>query len=232
MSEDAGPPGLMRSVVVRGAAGLALLDAMLFGVAGRLDWAAPWRLTVFFAAFFLGAGTWMVRHDPDLLRERMTTAENVPGWDRLVRVAYGVLMLALFVTAAFDAGRYRWSRMTFAPQLAGWACVIGSCASIWWCTAVNHFLSSDARLQSDRGQTVVQSGPYRFVRHPMYISIIVLTIGIALMLGSWLALLPAALIGVVFVIRTALEDRMLCDGLEGYRDYADRVRARLVPGLW
>jgi len=66
----------------------------------------------------------------------------------------------------------------------------------------------------------------------MYISIIVLTIGIALMLGSWIALLPAALIGVVFVIRTALEDRMLRDGLEGYRDYADRVRARLVPGLW
>jgi protein-S-isoprenylcysteine O-methyltransferase Ste14 len=232
MSEDAQRSELLKTTVIRGAVGLAILDALLFGVAGRLDWAAPWRLSAFFGAFFVVAGSWMYRHDPDLLRERMSTAENVPAWDRYVRVAYGVLMLALFVTAALDAGRFRWSRMPAAPQVVGWTAVSVACAVIWWCTAVNHFLSSDSRLQRDRGQTVVQRGPYRFVRHPMYTSIIVLMIGIALMLGSWLAVVPAILIAVLFVIRTSLEDRMLTEGLDGYREYAGRVRARLVPGVW
>jgi protein-S-isoprenylcysteine O-methyltransferase Ste14 len=156
----------------------------------------------------------------------MTTAANVPRWDRVILRVYVLLLFALFVTAALDAGRFRWSRMSEAVQIGG-ASVIAASAVIWWCTAVNHFLSSAARLQSERGQTVVHDGPYRFVRHPMYTSLIVLMIGIALMLGSWFAVGPAILIGVLFVIRTSLEDRMLTDGLAGYRDYAERVRARL-----
>lgn len=97
---------------------------------------------------------------------------------------------------------------------------------------VNHFLASYARLQQDRGQTVVQNGPYRYVRHPMYTSLIAFMYGFALLVGSWLALIPAACITMVFVVRTMLEDRMLTTSLEGYRAYTMRVPNRLLPGVW
>ena len=88
------------------------------------------------------------------------------------------------------------------------------------------------RIQSERGHAVVQHGPYRFVRHPLYASRIVLIIGAALTLGSWIALVPAALIAVLLILRTSLEDRMLTTELPGYREYARHVPERLVPGLW
>jgi protein-S-isoprenylcysteine O-methyltransferase Ste14 len=100
------------------------------------------------------------------------------------------------------------------------------------CAAANHFLSGRSRIQSERGHTVVQHGPYRFVRHPLYASRIVLIIGTASTLGSWIALVPAALLVFLVVLRTLLEDRMLTTNLSGYREYAKRVPARLMPGVW
>ena len=89
-----------------------------------------------------------------------------------------------------------------------------------------------ARIQDDRGQVVVTAGPYRFVRHPMYLGVIVLFLGMPVALGSWWALLPGAAIGLLFVLRTAQEDRVLRDELPGYAEYTGRVRYRLVPGVW
>jgi protein-S-isoprenylcysteine O-methyltransferase Ste14 len=89
-----------------------------------------------------------------------------------------------------------------------------------------------ARIQDDRGQAVVTAGPYRYVRHPMYLGVILLFLGIPMALGSWWALLPGAAIGLLFVLRTAKEDRMLRDELPGYTEYAQRVRYRLVPDVW
>jgi len=122
--------------------------------------------------------------------------------------------------------------MPVAVQAIGAAGIIAAFVVIWWCTAANHFLSSHARIQADRAHRVVQHGPYRFVRHPMYMSLIVLMIGMALILGSWLAVVPATLIAVLLVIRTSLEDRMLTTELAGYREYANHVHERLLPGVW
>jgi protein-S-isoprenylcysteine O-methyltransferase Ste14 len=98
--------------------------------------------------------------------------------------------------------------------------------------AVNPFLSTVVRIQDDRGHYVVMTGPYRYVRHPMYSAIFIMWPGIALALGSWWALIPAAVIDIIFVIRTALEDRTLQAELPGYAEYAQRTRYRLVPGVW
>jgi protein-S-isoprenylcysteine O-methyltransferase Ste14 len=117
-------------------------------------------------------------------------------------------------------------------QALGALGVVASFVVIWWCTAANHYLSSQSRIQTDRGHRVVREGPYALVRHPMYISLMVLTASIALLLGSWLALMPAVIIAVLLVIRTSLEDRMLRNALAGYREYALDVRQRLVPGVW
>jgi protein-S-isoprenylcysteine O-methyltransferase Ste14 len=105
-------------------------------------------------------------------------------------------------------------------------------ALIFWTLAANTYLSRMARIQEDRGQVVVTAGPYRFVRHPMYSGIILLFIGMPIALGSLWALLPGAVIGALFVLRTAKEDRMLRDELSGYAEYAQRVRYRLVPRVW
>ena len=170
--------------------------------------------------------------DPELLLERTTKPSNVPRWDRILLRVYPALLGCLFVVAALDAGRYRWTPVPLPLQWLGAAGMLAAFVVVWWCTATNHYLASYARLQADRGQHVVSEGPDAIVRHPMYISMTVLDTCIALLLGSWLALVPAVAIGLLLVVRTRLEDRMLLDGLPGYREYALHVRRRLVPGVW
>ena len=218
---------LVRAFLVAG-----VLAALLFGVAGRLDWIAAWCLVAMVLVFFAAIGAWMSRHDPGLLQERARPGANVPRWDTLIIRAYTVMMVTLFVTASLDAGRFGWSRVPVALQALAAAGTVMASVVITWCVTANHFLSSRVRIQEDRGHQVVWSGPYRYVRHPMYSGVIVLFPCIGVALGSWLALIPAAVIGVLFVIRTAREDRFLSTDLPGYREYATCVRFRLAPGIW
>ncbi|MCJ7623699.1 MAG: isoprenylcysteine carboxylmethyltransferase family protein, partial [Anaerolineaceae bacterium] len=101
-----------------------------------------------------------------------------------------------------------------------------------WSMASNTYLSSYARIQDDRDQIVITMGPYQYIRHPMYAAIIIFFFCITIFLGSWWALIPGSMIVILFIIRTALEDKMLQEELEGYQDYAQRVRYRLLPGVW
>jgi protein-S-isoprenylcysteine O-methyltransferase Ste14 len=131
-----------------------------------------------------------------------------------------------------DAGRFRWSHMPVLLQALGGAIVfLGSCL-VFWCFRTNAFLSNDARIQADRGHCVVRGGPYRYVRYPMYAALIALMPSVALLLGSWWAVVPAGIIMVLFSGWTALEDRMLRTELSGYEEYSVHVRYRLVPGVW
>jgi protein-S-isoprenylcysteine O-methyltransferase Ste14 len=223
---------LVRTVVKRGVAEVATLGVLLFGIAGRVDWPAAWLVFLLFTGHVVLSGWLLLRHDPELLKERLTTASNVPQWDRLIARANKILLAIFVATAALDAGRFGWSAMPMIVRAIGTAAVVAAIAVIWWCAAANHFLAASSRIQSERGQTVVQHGPYRFVRHPMYASRIVLTMGVALILGSWIALVPALLIALLLVLRTSLEDRLLTTELPGYRQYAEHVPERLVPGLW
>ena len=223
---------LVKSLVVGGVVELATLSGVLFGIAGRVDWPAAWLIILLFAGHLVLSGWWLVRHDPGLLNERLTTASNVPHWDRLIARGNRILLTMFVATAALDAGRFGWSAVPMIVRAIGTAAVVAAIGVIYWCAAANRFLSARSRIQSERGHTVVQHGPYRFVRHPLYASRIVLIIGTALTLGSWIALVPAALIAVLLILRTSLEDRMLTTELPGYREYAAHVPERLVPGLW
>jgi protein-S-isoprenylcysteine O-methyltransferase Ste14 len=131
-----------------------------------------------------------------------------------------------------DAGRLGWSTMPIAVQIVGYIAFVLSMAVTFWAMATNPFLSTIVRIQDDRGQYVVTTGPYRYVRHPMYAMMFLMWPGTALLLGSWWALLPAVVIVIIFVIRTALEDRTLQAELPGYVDYTQHTRYRLVPGVW
>lgn len=223
---------LLIGILVKGIVDLATLGGALFGIAGRVDWPAAWLVMLLFTGHLVLSGWWLFRHDPELLKERLTTASNVTRLDRRIARGSRILLLIFLATAALDAGRFGWSSMPVAVRVIGTAAVVTAIAVIWWCGAANHFLSDKTRIQSERGHTVVQHGPYRFVRHPLYASRIVLIIGTALTLGSWIALLPAVLNALLLVLRTSSEDRMLMTELPGYPKYAKHVPERLVPGLW
>jgi protein-S-isoprenylcysteine O-methyltransferase Ste14 len=211
---------------------LAIFGGVLFATAGRVDWPAAWLMMLLFSGHLVLSGWLLFRHDPELLKERLTTASNSPHWDRLIARGNRILEPIFLATAALDAGRFRWSAMPIVVRAMGTAAAVAAVGVVYRCGAANHFLSMRSRIQSERGHTVVQHGPYRFVRHPMYASRIVLTIGVALALGSWIALIPALLIALLLVLRTSLEDRMLTTELPGYWEYTKHVSERLVPGLW
>ena len=232
MSAEIRARTLLVKSLVRGVVELATLCAVLFGIAGRVDWPAAWLIILLFTGHLVLSRWLLFRQDPGLFKERLTTASNVPQWDLSIARGNRILEPIFIATAALDAGRFRWSAMPTVVQVIGTAAVVAAIGVMYWCAAANHFLSARSRIQSERGHTVVQHGPYRFVRHPMYASRIVLTLGMPLTLGSWIALVPAVLIALLLVLRTSLEDRMLTAELPGYRKYAKHVPARLVPGLW
>ena len=211
---------------------LVLYGVVLFLAAGRLDWWPAWvYLGISLVTVMINAVV-MRRKNSDLINERGRMAENQKSWDKVLMLLYLPLMFSVLLVAGLDNGRYGWS------DVPTWLMVLGAVLTaltylvITWTMRVNAFLSTVARIQEERGQQVATGGPYRVVRHPMYICLIVQWISTALLLGSWWALIPAGIIGVIFIIRTALEDRMLQEELPGYIDFTKQTRFRLVPGLW
>ena len=232
---DARKPRLERSGInriIQVFVSVLLMGLVLFLSAGRLDWPAAWIFLGTYVLVILTVGVWAIRKNPGVVNERGKIARNAKSWDKVLMTIYTVMLIVLFVVAGLDAGRYGWSTMPLVVQLAGYAGFLLATAVTYWAMAVNPFLSTIVRIQDDRGQYVVTSGPYRYVRHPMYATMFFMWPGIALELGSWLALVPAAVIVIIFVIRTALEDKTLQAGLSGYAEYAQHVRYRLVPGVW
>jgi protein-S-isoprenylcysteine O-methyltransferase Ste14 len=179
----------------------------------------------------LTLGVWAMRKNPEVVNER-GKMENIKSWDKTLMTIYTVMLFVLFAVAGLDAGRFGWSVIPGALQIAGFIALVFAMAVTYWAMATNPFLSTIVRIQDDRGHYVVTAGPYRYVRHPMYAMMFLMWPGIALELGSWWALIPSAVIVIVFVIRTVLEDRTLQSGLPGYVDYTQHVRYRLVPGVW
>jgi protein-S-isoprenylcysteine O-methyltransferase Ste14 len=141
-------------------------------------------------------------------------------------------MVAVFVVGALDDGRLGWSKLPWWAVGVGYLLML---AGVWlttWAEAVNRFFEPTVRLQTDRGQTVVDTGPYATVRHPGYVAGIVMFAGIALALGSLWALIPAGISAAILILRTKWEDQTLQAELPGYPEYAARVRSRLIPGVW
>jgi len=211
---------------------ILVMDLLLFIPAGRLDWPAAWILSLLYGVFLLAYAVWGTLKAPDLLEERSQVADNVKIWDKVIMAVYTVLLLVTLVLAGLDVGRFRWSHVPMAVQVLGLTGIILTGGLIFWTIRTNAYLGRMVRIQQDRGHQVVTGGPYRYVRHPMYVGIILLFPCMALFLGSWWALVPAVLIGALMVIRTALEDDTLQAELTGYAEYAQRVRYRLLPGLW
>ncbi|MGB7539861.1 MAG: isoprenylcysteine carboxylmethyltransferase family protein [Anaerolineales bacterium] len=209
-----------------------VLAILLFVPAGRLDWIDAWLFIAAYGIVLLFYGIRGTLRDPGQLRERGKQGANTKAWDRVILSIYSVLLLVLFPVCGLDAVRFRALPLPIGLKGLGWIGMALSGALILRVMAANTFASRTARIQDDRGQTVVSGGPYRHIRHPMYLGVIIFILCIPLVLGSGWGLIPSAAIGVLFVARTALEDRMLRRELTGYAEYAQRTRFRLLPGIW
>jgi len=206
--------------------------ALVFVPAGRLDWWEGWAFCLLYLASVMGIYFWLMRHDPELARERQSRPKDQPIWDRIITRIYTILVLGAFIVAALDSGRFGWSDVPVGGRVLGWAMLTSAVAFVWWVLTTNTFASHAVRLQEDRQQRVIDSGPYAVVRHPMYVGVIACFVAVPLALRSLWALIPAGAVVVLFAVRTALEDRALQQGLPGYAEYAHRVRYRLIPGIW
>ena len=234
MQSNAHKPRLERSGInriIQVFVSVLLMGLILFLSAGRLDWPAAWIFLGTYVLVILTLGVWAIRKNPEVVNER-GKMQNMKSWDKTLMTIYTVMLFVVFIVAGLDVGRLSWSVMPIALQVVGFVALIFAMAVTYWAMATNPFLATIVRIQDDRGHYVVTSGPYRYVRHPMYAAIFLMWPGIALGLGSWWALIPAAVIVIVFVIRTALEDRMLQAELPGYVEYAQHTRYRLLPGVW
>jgi protein-S-isoprenylcysteine O-methyltransferase Ste14 len=186
-----------------------------------------------YLGFLFGAWWFIFRKDPELLEERRQSGAGAERWDRVWLRIYTVFLLITLIVALLDVGRLHWSDTV--PLWLQIVCLLVSMAAMvfsGWAMYENTFFSEVVRIQHDRGHRVVTTGPYRYVRHPGYLGNIVTISCTALALGSWLALIPAGIVVALFFVRTALEDQTLQDELDGYAEYAQTVRFRLVPGVW
>ena len=221
--------GITRIITVLGM--LLLFGVLLFSIAGRLDWPEAWVFLTIYLLGILSNGLGALRRHPEMINERGRVGKNVKSWDKLIGIFYTICLLGTLVLAGLDA-RFAWSSVPLWAKILGGIGFIISLLLAFSAMLANTFLSTFVRIQDDRGHTTVSSGPYRFVRHPMYAGSLFMFWGIPLLLGSWWALIASGLNMIVLVVRTALEDRMLQAELPGYQEYAQKFRYRLFPGIW
>jgi protein-S-isoprenylcysteine O-methyltransferase Ste14 len=209
------------------------MGALLFASAGTLRWPAAWAFLA--ACILLGplCGWWLYRIDPALLAERLRPLlqKDQPAADKVFMGALIVAMLAWLVLIGIDR-RVEGSDMPVALQAAGVALFLLSTLFTLWVFRENSFAAPVVKLQAERAQRVISTGPYAHVRHPMYSGMVLFFTGLPLLLGSWWGLAMVPIFIALFAIRIGIEERILRDGLPGYADYAARVRYRLVPGVW
>jgi protein-S-isoprenylcysteine O-methyltransferase Ste14 len=206
---------------------------LLFAPAGTLHWPAAWVFLALMLVIGLACGRWLAKNNPALLAERMRSPiqPGQPAADKKFIAAFGLAILIWFIAIGLDE-RFHSSRMPLALQVLGMALLIVSTVFIMWVFHENSFAAAVVKVQMERGHRVISSGPYAFVRHPMYTGAVLFFIGIALLLGSWWGTALSPVFAILFGIRTGIEENTLMTGLPGYADYAARVRYRLVPGLW
>ncbi|MBN9217572.1 MAG: isoprenylcysteine carboxylmethyltransferase family protein [Mesorhizobium sp.] len=210
-----------------------LMGTLLFLSAGTLHWPAAWAYLVLMVGLSLSLGVALSRRDPGLMKERLSPPiqKNQTAADK---VLLSVLLLAIFGWQALIGldFRFGWSAVPVWVQVIGALVLL---VGIWLCYLTmleNSFAAPVVKIQDERGQHVISTGPYAYVRHPMYAGAILFFAGTALLLGSWWGLASVVVFIVLLAMRTFIEEKTLRAGLRGYEDYASNVRYRLIPLVW
>lgn len=224
---------MARRLIVHTLVWYGLMGLLLFVPAGTLDWPGAWAFLAEMLGLSAITGPLLARHDPALLAERLgpPIQKGQPVADRFLLLAILLALAGWLVFMGLDA-RFGWSDVPAWVQAIG-ALILG--LSIWIgyrAMRENSFAAPVVRIQKERGQRVIDTGPYSHVRHPLYAGALFFFIGVPLLLGSWWGLAPTPAFVLLLAARILLEEKTLRDGLEGYDAYAARVRYRLVPLVW
>ena len=225
---------MIRRLVQKSLAGFAIMLVLLFVPAGTLAWPAGWALLIEFSIASTLITRWLLRHNPELLAERMAPLiqRDQKPWDKVLMAAFLFLWCAWLVVMSLDAARFGWSDVPLWLQALGAIAIAVGMYITFLTMRANTFAVPVVKIQAARGHRVVSDGPYAVVRHPMYGGALLLIAGIPLLLGSWWGLAMTLIIVLLLAIRAVMEERTLMAELPGYTDYAARVRYRFVPFIW
>jgi protein-S-isoprenylcysteine O-methyltransferase Ste14 len=210
-----------------------LMALALFLPAGTIAWSAGWIFLILLHGWLL-VGIWLLlKYNPGLLEERINLSQSKQkAWDKVFILLFYSFLFAWLVLMPLDAVRFHWSQMPLLLQVVGAVALVGSFFFISLTFRENSFLSPTVRIQEERGQTVISTGPYHYVRHPMYAGGLLLFLGTPLLLGSWYGLLLALIFIPAGAVRAILEERVLLKELPGYDAYMAQVKYRLIPYVW
>ena len=226
--------GLVINLVVQTIVWFGCLGAMIFAAAGTIDYVSGWLYLGEMIAISAVLGVYFARVDPGLLRERLKPPiqKDQPLADKVVVIPLLVLLFGGMAFMAADAARWHWSSVPRSVQWAGCMLLLATVLFMSWTMRMNSFAAPVVKIQKERGQTVITTGPYAMVRHPLYFGALFYVAATSLVLGSWWGLATVPLVAFGFAVRIPVEEKALRDGLQGYADYAGRVRWRLIPFVW
>jgi Putative protein-S-isoprenylcysteine methyltransferase len=212
---------------------LVLIQAViLFVSVWRLNWWNAWAYLALYLAYLVFNAIVLLGKHKELVEERSRVGEGAKSWDKVIAMITGVGFISILILAGLDE-RLAWAAfLPLGVQIAGLILLGASYPVFTWAMVSNEYFSTIVRIQSDRGHVVQSGGPYRYVRHPGYLSLLISYLMLPVALGSWWAEIPAVLLVINLLVRTTLEDRTLQNELEGYKEYTSRVRFRLIPGIW
>ena len=207
---------------------------ILFVSAGRINIPRVWCYVVISSIGMFGGIMLVGTFNPELLNHRgqWKKKKDTKRWDKFLMPAYGIMGLYVLVVVIGLDIRFEWSYLGIEFAIAGIVLFIVGSISIHWAMTVNTHFETTVRIQNDRDQKVITTGPYRIVRHPGYVGAILWAVSTPLIIGSLVGLVPAAIAVFILVIRTSLEDKTLHSELSGYAEYTQSVRHRLVPWIW
>jgi protein-S-isoprenylcysteine O-methyltransferase Ste14 len=219
---------LLKTVLLRFGLGFAGLALMFFLPAGTINYWQAWAWLIILIIPMLGILVYLLKNDPALLERRMRTREREKEQGLLIKLSYVWFLLA-FLLPGFDH-RFGWSHVPTEIVIASEVIVLAGYCMFILVMLENSYASRVVEVEA--GQTVISSGPYSIVRHPMYLAAVIMYAFTPLALGSYWAILPALLILPILVARILNEEQVLVRDLPGYPEYVQQVKHRLVPGVW
>lgn len=231
MSESDQNSRAVRKSLVSLVASLAIMALLAFVPAGTLNWPLGWTFMAVFIGATMVALLVLWRLNPEIFAARSRIQPGTKSGDYIFLVMIFAGFFLTLPVAGLDF-RFGWSSMPNWVVWLGYALFLIAYAGQVWPQSVNRHFEPGVRIQEDRGQTVIDTGPYAIVRHPGYTSGSLLALSMPLCLGSWWALLPAMLVVAGLIPRTLFEERTLRAELPGYTEYTQRVKWRWVPGVW
>ena len=225
---------MIARLVIRTAIWLAVMAGLLFGTAGTLAWPQAWIYLAELGGSGLLVGLWLARHDPDLLAQRLSppVQREQPVWDRILMSCFVLLFVGWMIVMALDARRFDLSHVPPWLQVVGAIAIPTSMSITWLVFRANSYAAPVVKVQRERGQAIVTSGPYRIVRHPMYGGAVLFIFGTPLLLGSWYGVAWAPLFVILIGVRAVFEEQTLAQVFPAYAEYRARVRYRMVPFVW